>query len=129
MLNFSSWNLLGSTAIMLKNQGVNILINIFFGPAINAANGIAYQVNSAVFQFSNNFTTAINPQIIKSYATNDKGRMQNLIIRGCKFSFFLINLFIYTCYFRNKIPFNIMVRRISHIHHYIYSNRPISNFG
>lgn len=90
MLNFSSWNLLGSTAIMLKNQGVNILINIFFGPAINAANGIAYQVNSAVFQFSNNFTTAINPQIIKSYATNDKGRMQNLIIRGCKFSFFLL---------------------------------------
>ncbi|MCS2661491.1 hypothetical protein NXW67_17770 [Bacteroides fragilis] len=90
MLGFSSWNLLGSTAIMLKNQGVNILINIFFGPAINAANGIAYQVNSAVFQFSNNFTTAINPQIIKSYAANDKERMKNLIIRGGKFSFFLL---------------------------------------
>ena len=90
MLGFSSWNLLGSTAIMLKNQGVNILINIFFGPAINAANGIAYQVNSAVFQFSNNFTTAINPQIIKSYATNERERMQKLIIRGGKFSFFLL---------------------------------------
>ena len=90
MLTFSSWSLLGSTAIMLKNQGVNILINIFFGPAINAANGIAHQVNSAVFQFCSNFTTAINPQIIKGYAANDKKRMLNLVIKGGKFSFFLL---------------------------------------
>jgi O-antigen/teichoic acid export membrane protein len=92
MLNYSTWSLLGSTAFMLKNQGINILINIFFGPVINAANAIAYQVNQAVVQFSNNFTTALNPQIIKTYAADKKAQMKNLIFRGGRFSFFLLML-------------------------------------
>lgn len=90
MTAFSLWNLLGSSANVLKNQGINILINIFFGPTINAANAIAYQINSAIVNFSNNFTTAINPQIIKSYSANEKERMKNLIFMGSKFSFFLL---------------------------------------
>lgn len=90
MLGYSAWNLLGSLAGMLKNQGINILINIFFGPVVNAANAIAYQVNNALINFSNNFTTALNPQIIKSYANNEHERMKSLIFRGGKFSFFLL---------------------------------------
>ncbi|MFV0330628.1 MAG: lipopolysaccharide biosynthesis protein [Dysgonomonas sp.] len=90
MIGFSSWSLLGASATMLKNQGINILINIFFGPVVNAANAIAYQVNNALVSFSNNFTTALNPQIIKSYANDDHERMKSLIFRGGKFSFFLL---------------------------------------
>jgi O-antigen/teichoic acid export membrane protein len=90
MIGFSTWSLLGSSATMLKNQGINILINIFFGPIVNAANAIAYQVNSALISFSNNFMTALKPQIIKSYASNEHERMKSLIFRGGKFSFFLL---------------------------------------
>jgi O-antigen/teichoic acid export membrane protein len=93
MLGFSIWSLVGSSAVMLKKQGVNILINIFFGPSVNAANAIAYQVNHAITVFSNNFTMALNPQITKSYAANEKIQMKNLIFRGSRFSFFLLMIF------------------------------------
>lgn len=90
MLGFTTWSLIGSTAIMLRNSGVNILINIFFGPVINAANAIAYQVNSSVTGFVTNFTMALNPQIIKSYSSGHYEEMKDLIYRGGKFSFFLL---------------------------------------
>lgn len=93
MIGFSTWSLLGSSATMLKNQGINILINIFFGPVVNAANAIAYQVNHAITSFSQNFTVALNPQIIKSYAAGERGQMKQLIFRGGKFSFFLFLFF------------------------------------
>lgn len=92
MIGYSLWSLLGSSAIMLKNQGVSILINIFFGPIVNATNAIAYQVNQALTNFSNNFTTALKPQIIKSYASDEHERMKTLIFTGGKFSFFLLML-------------------------------------
>lgn len=91
MIGYSTWSLLGSSASMLKNQGVNILINIFFGPTVNAANAIAYQVNHAITSFSQNFTVALNPQIIKTYAANEKEQIKNLIFRGGKISFFFID--------------------------------------
>ena len=90
MIGYSTWSLFGSLAGMSKSQGVNILINIFFGPVVNAANAIAYQVNAALTNFFNNFTTALNPQIIKSYANNDPDRVRNLIFKGGKFSFYLL---------------------------------------
>lgn len=90
MAVFSIWNLLGSSANMLKNQGINMLINIFFGPIVNTANAIAYQVNSVIVNFSSNLTTAMNPQIIKLYAADEMVQMKNLIFRGSKFSFYLL---------------------------------------
>lgn len=90
MLSFTTWSLIGSTAYMLKNQGINILINIFFGPAINAANAIAYKVDTAVMGFISNFSTALNPQITKTYAAKEYDSMKNLIFSGGKFSFFLM---------------------------------------
>ena len=94
MTSFAGWNLFGSTAYMLNTQGVNMLINIFFGVGTNAARAIAVQVDSAVTQFVNNFMTAINPQITKSYAAGDRKYLFKLVCRGTKYSFFIMYLFI-----------------------------------
>lgn len=90
MAGFSGWQFLTNTCWIVNTQGLNILSNIYFGVAINAARGIAHQVEGAIMQFVNNFTTAINPQIIKSYAQNEKEQFFLLIVRGAKFSYFLM---------------------------------------
>lgn len=90
MFGFSGWNFIGTTSGVLRSQGINILINIFCGPAVNAARGIAMQVNNAVSGFSRNFTTAVRPQITKSYAVGDKVSYENLVMKCSKFSFFIL---------------------------------------
>ncbi|WP_094385095.1 lipopolysaccharide biosynthesis protein [Prevotella sp. P2-180] len=92
MLGFTSWNFLGNIASVCLSQGTNILLNIFFGPAVNAAKGISVQVQNAVNQLSNNFQIAFKPQIIKSYSSNELKAMHSLIFRASKFSFFLTYL-------------------------------------
>ena len=90
MLYFGGWNLWGGFATVLFSQGINILLNMFFGPFVNAARGIAVQVQGAVTQFSTNFQTALNPQITKSYALGDFTYMHSLIFRSSKFTFLLL---------------------------------------
>lgn len=90
MLSFSGWNLWGSSASIAMTQGLNILLNIFFGPVVNAARGVATQVQSVVIQFASNFQTALNPQIIKSYASKELCYMHSLIFRSSRFSFYLL---------------------------------------
>lgn len=90
MFSFAGWNFIGATSGIFKTQGLNILINLFFGAVANAARGISVQVETAVGSFSNNFMTALNPQITKSYANGDLGYMHKLIFEGTKFSFFLM---------------------------------------
>lgn len=90
MLSYSGWSLWGSMAYMLKDQGVNMTLNIFFGPLVNAARGIAFQVNTALNSFTQNFTMAMNPQIVKSYACGNYERVVLLFYSGAKFSFFLL---------------------------------------
>lgn len=102
MTGFAVWGLWGSSSIMMRNTGINILLNIFFGSVVNAANAIAYQVNAAVTNFTNNFTMAINPQIIKTYAAGDRERNKNLIYRGGKFSFFLMIMLCYPVIFETN---------------------------
>ena len=92
MMSFVSWNLIGSTAGIVQQQGLSVLLNIFFGAAINAARGISIQVLHAVSGFVSNFNLAMNPQIIKSYASGHKEEMFNLAIRGSKFSYMLMLL-------------------------------------
>lgn len=92
MLGFSGWSFFNNSAFILNGQGVNMLMNVFFGVTVNAARGIANQVEGAVLQFVNSFTTAINPQITKSYANGDLTAMHKLVCRGAKFSFFMILL-------------------------------------
>ena len=93
MTSFAGWNFLGNGAYMLNTQGVNILMNMYFGVAVNAARGVATQVDVALKQFVNNFTTAVNPQITKSYAQGDLKSMHKLVCRSAKFSAFLMLFF------------------------------------
>lgn len=88
MAGFSGWSFFTNTNSILNNQGVNMLINVFFGVTVNAARGIATQVEGAVLQFVNNFTMAVNPQITKSYAAGDRYGMHLLVCRSAKFSCF-----------------------------------------
>lgn len=90
LINYAGWNLWGNAALVIMGQGVNILLNIFYGPAVNAARGIAYQVRNTFRQFVTNFQMAMNPQIIKSFATDDLRYMHQLIFQGAKYSFFLL---------------------------------------
>lgn len=90
MWAFTGWNFIGGTAVVLKDQGVNILLNLFFGPVINTARGISGTVSNAVCSFSSNFMTALNPQITKSYAVGDYEYMFKLIERGTRFSFYIV---------------------------------------
>ena len=90
LISYSGWNLFGSVAGVLNNQGVNILLNMFFGPIVNAARGIAYQVSTSVNQFVSNFIVAVNPQITKYYAANEKEQMIKLVFQSSKLSFFLL---------------------------------------
>lgn len=93
MVGFSSWSFFTNVSWILNTQGVNLLINIFFGVTMNAARGIASQVEGAVMQFVNNFTTAINPQITKCYAAGERQQMFVLVCRGAKFSYLLLFMF------------------------------------
>lgn len=93
MFSFAGWQFFGTGSYMLMTQGVNILLNFFFGPVVNAARGIAVQVDGIIQQFVNNFTTAINPQITKSYAGDNKAYMFLLIYTGAKYSYFLVLFF------------------------------------
>lgn len=93
MIGFAGWSFLTNTTYVFNTQGINILSNLFFGVTINAARGIASQVDGAVMQFVNNFTMALNPQITKNYAQgNDEGCFR-LVCKGTKFSYFLMLLF------------------------------------
>lgn len=90
MTGFSVWNFIGTTSAILKGQGVNIAINIFCGPAVNAARGLAAQINNQVRGFATNFMTALNPQITKSYASEQRESMMTLIVQGGRFSFYIL---------------------------------------
>lgn len=90
ILSYAGYNFIAHFSLMLRNQGVNILLNIFFGPLINAANGVAVQVRNAVNSFTQNFIVAVNPQIVKSYASNNLEYMKTLILQSSKFSFILL---------------------------------------
>lgn len=90
LLSFSGWSLFGSFANVCYQQGVNIVINLFFGVSLNAAVGIANQVNGAISTFVNNFQQALNPQLVQSEANKDRNRQKDLIYKSSKFSFFIM---------------------------------------
>ena len=89
IFSFAGWSFIGNTAGVMKNEGVNVVINTFFGASINAARGIAMQVNGMVMQFISNFTMALNPQIIKDYAAGQLERMHKLMFQGTKLSYYI----------------------------------------
>lgn len=90
LMGFSGWSLFGSVASMSANQGLNLLLNMFFGVIVNAAMGIANQVNAAVVQFVNNFQVAFRPQLVKYYAQGNIDALKSLIINTSKYSYLLL---------------------------------------
>ena len=90
MLSFAGWSFLGNIGYSFKMQGVNILINLFFGPVVNTARSIAYQVNAGIYNFVSNFQIAIKPQITKQYAIGDTDSMMRLVRNSSRYSFFLL---------------------------------------
>lgn len=92
MLSFTVWNLMEALSNTLNGQGLNILLNLFFGPIVNAARAVAFQVNNAVHGFASNFLIAMFPQITKSYASGDTKSFYDLMIRGGKFAFIVLSI-------------------------------------
>ncbi|MGE6106084.1 hypothetical protein ACLHZT_21145 [Aeromonas veronii] len=90
MLSFSGWDLYGNASVLARTQGVNILLNIFFGALLNAASGIAMQVQGAVMSFAASALAAVRPQIVKSYASGDYQRTTFLVVNAAKFTYFIL---------------------------------------
>lgn len=107
MFGFAGWSIFGGMASAFHIQGTNILLNIFGGSIVNAAQGIANQINNAIARFVQNFTTALTPSIIKSYAADNKDYMLTLIYQGARFSFYLLMFF--------AVPILIETEYIVHI--------------
>lgn len=95
LLGFSGWHFLGTFSTSCRSQGINILLNMFFNPSVNAARAIAFQVNSHILQLHTNFFTAIKPQIYKSYAKGEFDELFKLIMRGTIISTFLVSIIIF----------------------------------
>ena len=92
MFSFAGWSFVGNFGFAVKDYGVNIVLNLFFGTAVNAARGVALQVSNALMGVVSNFQLAMNPQITKRYASGDVDSMKYLIRKGSRFSFYLISL-------------------------------------
>lgn len=90
MAAYSAWNMWGGCASVLSNHGVNLMLNVFFCPAVNAARYFAVQVQHAVMMFGTNFQTAVNPQIVKSYAAGNREYTNSLLNKSCKITFYLV---------------------------------------
>ena len=100
MFSFAGWSFIGNLGFSVKDQGINILINLFFGAVVNAARGIAYQVSSVVSSFMANFQMAINPQITKRYASGETDSMLRLVFASAKYSFFLLMIIVIPLWIR-----------------------------
>lgn len=94
-ISYSGWNLFGNIALVAKGQGINVLLNLFFGPIMNAAYGAMAQIQAAVNLFLSNLMLALSPQIIKSYSARDTPRYIYLILKGSRLSFLLMIVLIF----------------------------------
>lgn len=90
MTGFAVWSLWGNLSVVLFTQGLNMILNVFFGPIVNAARAVAVHVQTAVQQFVGNFQMALNPQITKNYASGNLEQMHSLMFRSARFSFLLL---------------------------------------
>lgn len=89
---FSGWSMFANASIALNSQGVLILLNMFFAPAVVAARAISLQVNMAANQFVSNFRQAANPQIVKKYAAGDYEGSKHLLLESTKYSYYMMYL-------------------------------------
>ena len=110
LISYSGWSLFGNIAAIAKEQGINILLNIFFGTLLNAAFGIMLQVQNAVNSFVINFQTAINPQLFKYYANNELDKMFKLMFQSSKLTFYLMLLLIFPVIYNVDFILNLWLK-------------------
>lgn len=112
MGKFAGWNMFGSASVTFRSQGISILLNMFFGPLLNAAYGIANQVDAAVMSFANNFTTAFTPSITKAYAEKQYSYMRSLVMQGARFSYYLLLIFVLPVLFETETILNLWLKNV-----------------
>lgn len=112
MFSFAGWNFIGVTSGVLREHGGNILVNIFSGPAVNAARGVAVQLNGAVQGFVTNFMTAVNPQITKSYAAGDEAYLFPLLRRSSRMSFYLLYMIALPVLFNTEYLLGLWLKEV-----------------
>lgn len=112
MTGFAGWSMFGNLASVLFGQGLNMLLNVFFGPVVNAARAVAVQVQSAIQQFVGNFQMALNPQITKTYAKGEMEEMHQLMFRSARFSFYLLFLLSLPVLFETNFILTIWLKTV-----------------
>ena len=112
IFSFSGWSFFGSSSYVLNTQGVTILVNIFFGVALNAARGVALQIENIAKQFVSNFLTAINPQITKSWASGNRDYCFSLVAKGVKFSLLVILAFFLPLFFEAECALDLWLAKV-----------------
>lgn len=112
LISYSGWSLFGALSDMIRNQGINILINVFFNPVVNAARAIAFQINNAINIFVTNFFQAVRPQITKQYAAGEKQDMMILVFSSSKFCYYLILLFAVPILIETRYILNLWLNNV-----------------
>ncbi len=112
LFTFAGWNFIGVSSWMLMTQGVNILLNLYYGVTVNAARGIATQIQNAVTTLITNFMTALNPQITKSYAAGENEYMHTLLRQGARFSYYLMLILSLPILFETEIVLSVWLNKI-----------------
>ena len=112
MFSFAGWSMFGSGASILRDYGANLLLNLFFGLAVNAARTLSMQVAGYVRKFVTSFITAINPQITKSYASGDRDYMMTLTFRGSRLAFQLLLLLSYPILFNTPFLLDLWLKDV-----------------
>lgn len=112
MTGFAGWSMFGNLSGVLFGQGLNMLLNVFFGPVVNAARAVSVQVQGAIQQFVGNFQMALNPQITKTYATGKMEDMHKLIFRSARFSFYLLFFLSLPVLFETKFILTVWLKNV-----------------
>lgn len=113
IFSFAGWSILGNLGFSLRDQGLNIIVNMFFNVTLNAAKGVGFQVAAVVRGFTSNFQMALNPQIVKTYANNEIDNMISLILRGCKFSYYLLLIIAVPLYMKAELVLTLWLSNIN----------------
>lgn len=113
IFSFSGWDIIGSLCVLTQGQGINILLNLFFGPVVNAARAITYQLEGAFSQLTSNFMTAVNPQIVKSFAVKKYDEMIDLIKDASKYGFFLLAVFLIPVLYKIDYVLHLWLNEVS----------------
>ena len=112
MTGYMGWSLYANMSGAFFGQGVNVVLNMFFGPAVNAARGLAYQIQHAIRNFAINFQTAVNPQIVKYYASDNLKEMYILMKRSSRFSFYVLLIICMPVILTTDIIFDLWLTKI-----------------